>query len=91
MGILANGLILINISAYVQLVIEGIVLIAAVGFDSNIKEQERDQGKGKQRGVSEQSTVRKIRLVKPVMIRWAYDCHLNKEGICKLKDWAILA
>lgn len=47
MGVLSNGLVLININDYVQNVVQGAVLIAAVGFDCvsksklelNIKEQ----------------------------------------------------
>lgn len=33
MGILANGMILINVNEYVQWVVKGLVLLAAVGFD----------------------------------------------------------
>ena len=32
-GILTNGMVLLNISSYMQLVIKGIVLACAVGFD----------------------------------------------------------
>jgi ribose transport system permease protein len=33
MGVLTNGLILLNVQEYVQWVIKGLALIAAVGFD----------------------------------------------------------
>ncbi|MCY1715166.1 ABC transporter permease [Caproiciproducens galactitolivorans] len=33
MGILENGMVLLNISSYVQMVVEGIILVLAVGFD----------------------------------------------------------
>lgn len=33
MGVLKNGMVLLNISSYVQMVVEGIILIFAVGFD----------------------------------------------------------
>ena len=33
-GILTNGMVLMNVSTYTQMVIKGIVLAAAVGFDS---------------------------------------------------------
>ena len=32
-GILTNGMVLLNVSSYTQLVVKGIVLILAVGFD----------------------------------------------------------
>ncbi|MBM7622611.1 ABC transporter permease [Sporohalobacter salinus] len=34
MGVLSNGMVLINVSEYYQLVIKGLVLLLAVGFDS---------------------------------------------------------
>ncbi|UZT82401.1 ABC transporter permease [Caproicibacterium sp. BJN0003] len=33
MGILKNGMVLLNISEYVQMVVEGVILLLAVGFD----------------------------------------------------------
>lgn len=33
MGVLKNGMVLLNISSYVQMVVEGIILLMAVGFD----------------------------------------------------------
>lgn len=33
MGILKNGMVLLNVSEYVQMVVEGIILLLAVGFD----------------------------------------------------------
>ena len=39
MGILANGMIIIGLSDYVQRVIQGLVLIAAVAFDIYAKQQ----------------------------------------------------
>jgi ribose transport system permease protein len=38
MGVLSNGLILLNVDAYYQLVIKGFVLLAAVGFDRLTKD-----------------------------------------------------
>ncbi len=33
MGILKNGMVLLNVSEYIQMVVEGIILLLAVGFD----------------------------------------------------------
>lgn len=33
MGVLKNGMVLLNISSYVQMVVEGLILLLAVGFD----------------------------------------------------------
>ena len=33
MGILKNGIVLLNVSEYVQMVVEGVILLLAVGFD----------------------------------------------------------
>ena len=33
MGILKNGMVLLNVSEYVQMVVEGVILLLAVGFD----------------------------------------------------------
>lgn len=41
MGVLSNGLILLNVDAYYQWVIKGGVLLAAVGFDRWTKETQR--------------------------------------------------
>ncbi|MBN2756943.1 MAG: ribose ABC transporter permease, partial [Bacteroidales bacterium] len=32
-GVLTNGMVLMNISTYMQLIVKGLVLIVAVGFD----------------------------------------------------------
>ena len=34
MGVLSNGMIILNVSEYYQLVTRGLVLLAAVGFDN---------------------------------------------------------
>jgi ribose/xylose/arabinose/galactoside ABC-type transport system permease subunit len=39
MGVLTNGLILLNVQEYVQWVIKGMALIAAVGFDRFIQQR----------------------------------------------------
>jgi len=39
MGVLTNGLILLNVQEYVQWVIKGLALIAAVGFDRFIQQR----------------------------------------------------
>jgi len=44
MGVLSNGLILLNVSEYYQMVIKGMVLLIAVGFDTYSK-QRTDTGK----------------------------------------------
>lgn len=52
MGVLSNGLILINVNDYVQDVVQGVVLISAVGFDCvskyrseiRLKEMEKNRG-----------------------------------------------
>jgi ribose transport system permease protein len=41
LGILSNGMVLMNISQYSQMVIKGAVLLAAVGFDCYQKQQQK--------------------------------------------------
>lgn len=57
MGVLANGFILLNINEYMQDVVQGIVLLVAVGFDcmsraseSKIVEKKKAKDKKKQQG-----------------------------------------
>jgi ABC-type xylose transport system permease subunit len=38
MGVLANGMIIVGLSDYVQQVIQGLVLVAAVAFDVYAKQ-----------------------------------------------------
>lgn len=33
LGVLSNGMVLMNVSSYAQMVIKGIILLLAVGFD----------------------------------------------------------
>ncbi len=33
-GILTNGMVLLNVSTYMQMIVKGVVLALAVGFDS---------------------------------------------------------
>lgn len=46
-GVLTNGLVIMNVSQYVQLVIKGLVLFAAVAFDMLQKDGKLDFGKRK--------------------------------------------
>jgi len=32
-GVLTNGMVLLNVSTYMQMVVKGLVLVLAVGFD----------------------------------------------------------
>jgi inositol transport system permease protein len=36
-GVLINGLVMLNIQSYWQLIIVGIIIVAAVGFDAYVK------------------------------------------------------
>jgi inositol transport system permease protein len=41
MGVLANGLVLMNVSSYIQQIVIGIIIILAVAFDRFIKSKRR--------------------------------------------------
>jgi ribose transport system permease protein len=41
MGVLSNGMILLNVDEYTQQIVKGLVLLSAVGFDQLTKRKQR--------------------------------------------------